>query len=263
VTTTGLAGRRALITGSTGGLGFAMAEALAAAGCHVVLAGVEPAAAVEAHVRSLRDAHAVNVEYVRGDLSIPKEVEALVSCANACLNGIDVLINNAVVRHFAPIEAFPLAEWDRALAVNLTAAFQLVRLVLGGMRERGFGRIINMSSVYGSRGTAGRVDYVTTKHALIGLTRAVAMETLGHGITCNAVCPGSVRTPAIEARIAALTETGLSLEAAEAAFLAGKQPTGCFVEARHVAELVVFLCGEAARDITGAVLPVDGGWTAS
>jgi len=183
--------------------------------------------------------------------------------ALAHVGSVDVLVNNAVVRHFSPIEAFPTDAWEQALAVNVSAAFHCVRLLLPGMRARGFGRIFNMSSVYGSRGTVNRVDYVTTKSALLGFTRAVAMETVGQGITCNAVCPGSVRTPAIERRLEEIVASGVGPAEAERRFLAGKQPNGRFIEAGHVAALVVFLCGEAGRDITGAMLPVEGGWLAS
>jgi len=183
--------------------------------------------------------------------------------ARAGVGDIDILVNNAVLRHFAPIESLPVKDWESALAVNLTAAFRLVQLSLPGMKGRCWGRVINMTSVYGSRGTVDRVGYVTTKSALIGFTRAVAMETLAHGITCNAVCPGSVMTPGNEARVAAMmAETGMGRADAERRFLQGKQPSGRFVQAADVGALVVFLCSAAARDITGAELPVEGGWLA-
>ncbi len=255
--------RRALVTGSTGGLGLAMAEGLARAGCHVVLHGLEPEDRVAETCRELERDHGVKATYVAADLSTEAGAKSLVEKARAAAGPLDILVNNAVVRHFAPIESFPVAEWERALAVNVSAAFHLVRLILPEMRARGWGRIINMSSVYGSRGTANRVDYVTTKTALLGFTRAVAMETVGQGITCNAVCPGSVLTPAIDERVAKLAEeTGKARAEAERQFLAGKQPTGQFVSAGHVADLVVFLCGPSGRDVTGAMLPVEGGWLA-
>lgn len=257
-----LAGRTALVTGSTGGLGFSIAQALAGAGCDVVLHGLEPRAALTDRVRALADRSGVRAFYVEGDLSSAEAVAAVVDRARQHLGSIDVLVNNAVVRHFAPIEAFPVDAWEQALAVNVSAAFHAVRLLLPGMRERGFGRIVNMSSVYGSRGTVNRVDYVTTKSALLGFTRAVAMETVGQGVTCNAVCPGSVRTPAIERRVEEIVASGVAPGEAERRFLAGKQPTGRFIAAEHVAALIVFLCGSAGRDITGAMLPVEGGWLA-
>jgi 3-hydroxybutyrate dehydrogenase len=255
--------RRALVTGSTGGLGLAIAEGLARAGCHVALHGLEPEDKVAATCKRLERDHGVKAAYVPADLSSEAGARELVDRARAAVGVLDIVVNNAVVRHFAPIESFPVAEWERALAVNLSAAFHLVRLTLPGMKARGWGRIVNMSSVYGSRGTTNRVDYVTTKTAILGFTRAVAMETVGRGITCNAVCPGSVLTPAIDARVAKLAqESGKSRAEAEREFLAGKQPTGQFVSADHVADLVVFLCGPSGRDVTGAMLPVEGGWLA-
>ncbi|MEJ0015872.1 MAG: SDR family oxidoreductase [Acetobacteraceae bacterium] len=259
-----LNGRHALVTGSTGGLGFAIGRALALAGCGVMFTGQESEAEVAPKLGALREEAAGDVHYRVADLSDEAGAAALVNSAMASLGSIDILVNNAVVRHFAPVEKFDVAHWNHSLAVNLSAAFHTIRLTVPGMRAAGWGRIINMSSVYGSRGAANRIDYVTTKTALLGLTRAVAMETLRDGITCNAVCPGSVHTPASEQRImASVTEGALSREEAERDFLAGKQPSGRFVEANDVAALVVFLCGPAGRDITGATLPVDGGWLAS
>jgi 3-hydroxybutyrate dehydrogenase len=177
--------------------------------------------------------------------------------------GVDILVNNAVVRHAAPVEEFPVDAWDAAVAVNLSAAFHTIRLALPGMRQRNWGRIVNVSSVYGLFATTNRIGYVTTKTALLGLTRAVALETAGQDITCNAVCPGTAPTPVHEARVREMMASdGLSQAGAERRFLAGKQPTGRFIAASSVAALVVFLCRPDARDITGAALPVDGAWSA-
>jgi 3-hydroxybutyrate dehydrogenase len=252
-------GKRALITGSSNGLGLAMATGLAAAGCDVLLHGLEPAADMRATCDELARQHKVAVSYVQADLSSAAGVEAMMTAAGT----VDVLVNNAVVRHFSPLEDFPVERWDQALAVNLTAAFRAVQLSLPGMRARGWGRIFNMSSAYGSRAIANRIDYVTTKTALLGFTRAVAMETLGHGITCNAVCPGSVLTPNIEGRLTDLmADQQLDREVATREFLRGKQGTGRFVDAAHVADLIVFLCSDSGASITGATLPVDDGWLA-
>lgn len=219
---------------------------------------------MDARCRVLEAEHGTEALYVRADLAHESGVAALVRAAYTRFGTVDVLVNNAVTRHFAPVEEFPTDRWDRGLAVNVSAPFHAIRLLLPAMRARGWGRIVNMASVYGMRGTAGRVDYVTAKAALLGLTRAVAMETVDAGITCNAVCPGSVSTPGTEARVERLMcEDGLSRDAAVRRFLAGKQPSGRFVEAGSVAAAVLFLCGEAGRDITGAVLPVEGGWLAS
>lgn len=256
-------GKGALVTGSSNGLGLAMASALAQAGCDIVLHGLETPDEILSITDDIASRHDVRVSYVQADLASVAGVDALMAAAHERLGTLDVLINNAVVRHFAGIGAFPMERWHEALAVNLTAAFRAIQLALPGMRERGWGRIFNMTSVYGSRAIANRVDYVTTKTALMGLTRSVALETLKQGITCNAICPGSVLTPNIDGRINALMEArALGRTAAVRAFLEGKQPTGELIEAAHVGELVVFLCGPAAAQITGAMMPIEGGWLA-
>jgi 3-hydroxybutyrate dehydrogenase len=256
-------GKSALITGSSNGLGFAMADGLARAGCNIVLHGLETPASMANALSEFEQRHGVSVTYLQADLTDPQALSMLVVTACERMGSIDVLINNAVVRHFAPIEEFPAERWNQALAVNLTAAFQAIQLTLPGMRARGWGRIFNMTSVYGSRATANRVDYVTTKTALLGLTRAVAVETPNQGVTCNAICPGSVQTPNIDSRIERLMdEAGLERDAAVKQFLAGKQPSGAFIDAAHVADLVVFLCSAAGSQITGAMMPMEGGWLA-
>lgn len=248
----------ALVTGSTDGLGFAIATRLAQGGCDVLLHGLEDDAKMRARCAGIATAHGVKVRYLRSDLSTAAGVEALAAAAA----GSAILVNNAVVRDAAAVTDLEPESWQRALAVNLTAPLQLVQRLLPGMRARGWGRIVNMGSAYGLRATVNRIDYVTTKSGLLGLTRAVALETAGQGITCNAVCPGTVLTPGIDARVEAIVARGVPRAEAERQYLAGKQPTGTFVEAADVAELVAFLCGPAAKDITGAVLPMDGGWLA-
>lgn len=259
-----LKGKSALITGSTQGLGYAMAERLAAQGCHVVLNGFGDAAEIERKRRHLEDGHGVRVLHHGADIGVPGQISELVETVQHAFGAVDIVINNAVVRHFAPLEAFKAEDWDRALAVNLSAAFHATRLVLPGMRQRNFGRIVNISSVYGLFGTVNRVDYVTTKTALIGFTRAVALEVVGQDITCNAICPGLAPTPAIEERLAGfMAQEGLSRDAAVEAFMASRQPSGRFVAMEGVAALVAFLCGPDGGDITGAAIPIDGGWSAS
>lgn len=249
--------RQALVTGSTAGLGLAIARALAEQGALVTLHGLLPEAEGAAIAAGLPGP----ARYLRADLTRPEAIAALIEAS-----GPAILVNNAVTRHFGPVEAMDPAGWDMDLAVNLSAAFHAIRLALPGMRAGGHGRILNISSIYGLVGAAGRIGYVATKHGLIGLTRTVALETARDAdLTCNALCPGTVPTEAIEARIAegmaARGETDRA--AAVAAFLAGKQPSGRFVAADRVAAMAAFLCGPAGADITGAAIPLDGGWSAA
>lgn len=257
-----LKGKAALVTGSSGGIGLAIAQELAAAGCHVVMHGLEDNSTVTEQLASLR-AHGVNALYLKKDLQNPVESAELASLALEQFGCIDILVNNAVTRHFSPIETFPVERWDEALAVNLSAPFYFVKKFLPLMRQAGWGRIINMTSVYGSRGTPNRIDYVTTKSALIGMTRAIASEVVGQNITCNALCPGSVLTPNIESRIRALMEQKkLDWDTAVQEFLQGKQPGGKLIPAKHLAELALFLCTPAGGQMNGTVLPMENGWLA-
>jgi 3-hydroxybutyrate dehydrogenase len=259
-----LKGKCALITGSLQGLGLAAAEQFAGEGCNVVLNGLadpEHAANVREHLES---AFGVQSLYCGADLRRPREIEEMVAAVAGTFGGVDILVNNAVFRQTAPIEEFPVDKWDDSLAVNLSAAFHTIRLTLPTMRKKNWGRIINVSSIYGLRGVADRVGYVTTKTALIGMTRAVAMETLKQNITCNAICPGTAETPIHDTAIRTMMTTdGLSRTEAERRFLAGRQPTGRFIAPSGVAGLMLFLCGPDSADITGAALPIDGGWGVS
>lgn len=259
-----LRGRSALVTGSTAGLGHAIADALAAAGANVVLHGLAADDAARQAREQMAAAHGVQVLLEHADLRDVDQIEAMMSRAHAAFGSVDIVVNNAVVRHFSPADELPRADWDECLAVNLSAAFHLARLAIPAMREQAWGRIINLSSVYGSEATANRIGYITTKTALLGMTRALAVETSTTGITCNAVSPGTVPTPAITSRIAAIArDQGIAVEQAERDYLAARQPTGRFVAMEHVAALIGFLCSDAGRDITGATLPIDGGWTAA
>jgi 3-hydroxybutyrate dehydrogenase len=259
-----LSGKCALITGSTAGLGYTIANALAEAGCSIVLNGLAPVDDGTAAARALQEKTGAEAIYIPADLSKVMQIEQLVADASGRFSGIDILVNNAVVRHFAPIEKLSPADWDQELAVNLSAPFHLVRLALPMMRARGWGRIFNLSSYYGVRGAEQRIGYVTTKTALIGMTRAIALESGDMDITCNAICPGTLPTPDIMGRIERLAATqNISEDEAIRSYLAGRRPAGRFVATESVAGLIAFLCGPGGRDITGAVLPVDGGWTAA
>jgi 3-hydroxybutyrate dehydrogenase len=258
-----LSGKRALVTGSTQGLGLAVARRLASSGCDIVVHGLGDATAVAALQRDIEAESGVRTMYSPADLSHPSAIDQMMASVHDTFGPIDILINNAVVRHVAPIEAMAPEHWDHDLAVNLSAAFHTIRQALPGMKARNWGRIVNVSSIYGLVGATNRVGYVTTKTALIGMTRAVALETTGYDITCNAVCPGTSATPLHEASLAALRQTqNLERGEAERVLLAGKQPTGRLIAPDGVAALIVSLCSPESRDITGAAIPIDGGWSA-
>jgi 3-hydroxybutyrate dehydrogenase len=256
--------KRALITGSVQGLGLAAAARFAEAGCDIILNGFAEPEIITSIRANLESSYGVRTLYCGADLRRPREIEEMVAAITETLGGIDILVNNAVFRYSAPVEEFPVDKWDESLAVNVSAAFHTIRLVLPEMRRKNWGRIINISSIYGLQGATNRVAYVTSKTALLGMTRAVALETLTQNITCNAICPGTAETPIHEATIQTMMTTeGLSRADAECRFFAGKQPTGRFIAADSVAALILFLCGPDSTDITGAALPIDGGWAVS
>lgn len=254
-----LKGKWALVTGATAGLGLAVAESLAGAGANIVLHDlVEP----KQTSQRLRERFGVEAVSIAADLSQRSSIESMMADLLGRFDAIDILVNNAVVRHFAPVEAFAPERWEEALAVNLSAPFHLIRLALPAMKKRGWGRIINMASIYSTRAVANRIDYVTTKTAILGMTRAVAIETTTAGITCNAICPGTLPTPAIQEKIASIAASdGLSIDESTRDYLATRQPTGRFVAMEGVGAMVAFLSSPAAQDITGATLPIDGGWS--
>lgn len=259
-----LKGKAALVAGATGGLGRAIAEALAEAGCNLMLSGLGEPEEIERWRSGLERSHSISARYSPADLGRAEEIAAMMAQAEEVFGAIDIVMNNAVVRNFAAIEDLGPDAWEQALAVNLSSAFHTTRLALPGMKRRNFGRIVNMASAYSVLGASGRVDYVTTKTALLGLTRATALETADFDITCNAVCPGTVDTPAIIGKIRRQAEAdGIGYEDAVRDYLAERQPGGEFIAAGNVAALIVFLCGPAGRDISGATLPVDRGWVVS
>lgn len=255
-----LDGKSALITGSLGGIGFATAKALGQQGANVMLNGIASADTVRARIAEL-EAMGIKAAYHGADLRDPTQIADLVTAVETTFGGPDIVVNNAVVRHFGAVEDFSPDHWDEALAVNLSAPFHTIRLALPGMKARGWGRIVNMASIYSHFATVNRVDYVTTKTALLGLTRAVALEVARTAITCNALCPGTVLTPAIEGRLRnEMQRDGTAWEEAEEGFLAVRQPSRRFVKDDNVAGLIAFLCGPHSADINGAALPIDGAW---
>ena len=258
-----LTGKAAVVTGSTSGIGLGIAEALARNGAAVMLNGLGPAGEIERLRAGLAARHGVSVGYHGADMTRPGEIRDLIATAERRFGRVDVLVNNAGIQHVDPIEAFPAERWDAVIAINLSAAFHAVAAALPGMRARGWGRIVNIASAHGLVASAGKAAYVAAKHGLVGLTKVVGLETAGSGITCNAVCPGWVLTPLVERQIEArAAERGVSIEAARRDLLGEKQPSGQFVTPAQIGESVIFLCSEAAAQMTGAALAIDGGWTA-
>ena len=254
-----LQGKTALVTGSTSGIGLAIADALARQGADVMLNGFGDHRSAQAQIAR----HGHGVSYHGADMSKPGEIADLIEQTVSTFGGIDILVNNAGIQHVAPIEAFPVEKWDAIIAINLSSAFHTTRLALPHMRARGWGRIVNVASVHGLVGSVQKSAYVAAKHGIVGLTKVVALETAEQPITCNAICPGFVLTPLVQEQVA-MRAAALSVddEQAKRALLQEKQPSGEFVAPEQLAGLVVFLCSEAAAQVRGAAWNMDGGWTA-
>jgi len=256
-------GQLALITGSTSGIGLGIAEALAAAGAHVVLNGFGPAPEIEDTRQRLAAQHGVEVAYDDADMSRPEAIERMVKDATQRFGRIDILVNNAGIQHVAPIDEFPVAKWDAILAINLSAAFHTIRHALPAMKRQQFGRIINVASAHALVASPFKSAYVAAKHGIAGLTKTVALEVAEQNITCNAVCPGYVLTPLVQKQIPDTARArGISEDEVVRNVLLAAQPTRKFVTVDEVAALVKFLARRDAASITGAVLPIEGGWTA-
>lgn len=258
-----LKGKVALVTGSTSGIGLAMARAIAAQGADIMLNGFGEAGEIEAIRSGLAGEFGVRVAYNAADMSSGEDCAGLVRAAQTELGGCDILVNNAGIQYTAPIEEFPVERWDAIIAINLSQSFHTIRAALPGMYERGWGRIINIASVHGRVASVNKAAYVAAKHGLVGLTKVVALEAAGRGVTCNAICPGWVLTPLIQAQVdIRAAEKGLSQEDAKANLLAEKQPSKQFATTEQVGGLAAFICSPAADQITGQELGIDGGWTA-
>ncbi|MEK6212106.1 MAG: 3-hydroxybutyrate dehydrogenase [Pseudomonadota bacterium] len=258
-----LKGKSAVITGSTSGIGLGIARAFAAQGCNVVLNGFGDAAEIERLRAGLASEHKVSVLYSSADMARPAEIVAMIDQAKRRFGAVDVLVNNAGIQHVAPVDEFPIEKWDAILAINLSSAFHAIRSALPGMKSRNWGRIINIASAHGLVASPFKSAYVAAKHGLVGLTKTVALETAGKGITCNAICPGYVLTPLVEKQIEDQSEArDISHEDVIRDVILEHQPSKEFVKVEEVAALAVFLGGDSAASITGAALPIDGGWTA-
>jgi len=258
-----LAGRVALVTGSTSGIGLAMARDFAAAGCHVVLNGFGEADEIKKLEGDLARQYGVKVVYSPADLTKPPAIREMIEAAIRDLGSVDILVNNAGMQHVSPIDEFPEEKWDLVIALNLTAAFHTTKAALPGMKARGFGRIINIASAHGKVASVNKSAYCASKHGLMGLTKVTALETAGTGVTANSICPGWVLTPLVQKQIEARTKTsGKTVAEETAALVSEKHPSGQAARPEHLAQLALFLSSEAAEQITGADFSMDGGWTA-
>jgi 3-hydroxybutyrate dehydrogenase len=258
-----LLGKSAIVTGSTSGIGLGIARAFAACGMNVLLNGFGDRSEIDRSLGQLREEFRVDADYSAADMSKPDDISRMVDQAQTRFGTVDVLVNNAGIQHVEAVETFPVAKWDAILSIDLSAAFHATRAVVPGMKARGFGRIINVASAHALVASPFKSAYVAAKHGIAGFTKTVALETAEHGITVNAICPGYVLTPLVEKQIPETAKArGLTEEQIVRDVLLHAQPTRQFVTTEEIGALAVFLCTRAARSITGAAIPIEGGWTA-
>jgi 3-hydroxybutyrate dehydrogenase len=258
-----LKGKSAVVTGSTSGIGLAIARAIAREGANVLINGFGEKDAIEAERRGIEKDFSVNAIYSGADMTKPAEISGMVKLAEATFGRVDVLVNNAGIQHVAPIEEFPVDKWDAIIAINLSAAFHAIRAAIPGMKARKWGRIINTASAHSLVASPFKSAYVTAKHGLVGLTKTAALELATFGVTANCISPGYVWTPLVEKQIPdTMKARNLTAEQVKRDVLLAAQPTKEFVTVEQVAALAVYLCSDAAAQITGANLSIDGGWTA-
>ncbi len=249
----------ALVTGSTSGIGFGIAKSLAAQGASLILNGFGDYAAAKSNIEAM----GVQVGYHGADMSKPAEIEAMMDYAASTFGGIDILVNNAGIQHVAPIERFPTDKWDAIIAINLSSAFHTTRLAIPAMRSKNWGRIINIASAHGLVASSNKAAYVAAKHGIVGLTKSVALEVATTGVTVNAICPGWVLTPLVQAQIdARAANEKISVAEATKDLLSEKEPSLQFTTPDQLGGLAVFLCSAAADNVRGVAWAADGGWTA-
>lgn len=255
--------RTAIVTGSTSGIGLAIARRLGAAGFNLVLNSYTDAPEDHALAETLAAEFGIEALYVSADMSKGDAARGLVATAAERFGALHVLVNNAGIQHVAPVEAFPAEKWDAIIAINLSSSFHTAAAAIPHMRDAGWGRIVNIASAHGLRASPNKSAYVAAKHGVVGLTKTVALELAGKGVTCNAVCPGFVLTPLVEAQIEQrMREGGIDRETAVRDGILARQPSKEFVTVEQVAGAVAFLCSPDADQVTGTTLSLDGGWTA-
>jgi 3-hydroxybutyrate dehydrogenase len=258
-----LKGKTAIVTGSTSGIGLGIARALGAAGAKLMLNGFGDAAQIEALRAGLAKEFGVKVAYSGADISKPAQIQEMVRKATQELGSVDILVNNAGIQHTSPVDEFPEDRWDAVIAINLSSNFHAIKAVLPQMKSRNWGRIVNIASVHGLVASTHKAAYVAAKHGVLGLTKVVALEMATTGITCNAICPGWVLTPLVQKQIDDRAKAeSIPVEQAKTELLAEKQPSGEFATPEQMGALCIFLCSDAAAQIRGVALPVDGGWVA-
>ncbi len=257
-------GKTVVVTGSTSGIGLGIARGFAAVNANVVVNGFGDAAEIEGEVAALEQLGSGSISYDPADISKPDEIVAMIVAAEVRFGTVDVVVNNAGIQTVEPVETFPPERWDLIVAINMNSAFHTTRAALPGMKRRGWGRIINISSAHGLVASPFKSAYVTAKHGITGFTKVVALESAQHGVTVNAICPGYVLTPLVEKQIPETAAArGISEEAVKRDVLLAAQWTKKFVTVEQLAGVALFLCSDAAENITGVSLPVDGGWTAA
>lgn len=255
--------KTAVVTGSSSGIGLGIANGLAAAGMNIVMNGIEAPEAVEEARKGLETQHGIKAVYSRANMMTPEGANELIAAAIEAFGKVDVLVNNAGIQFVSPVEDFPDDKWQAIINLNLSAAFYTTKAVVAGMKQRGWGRIINIASAHGLVASPYKSAYVAAKHGIVGFTKTVALESAEHGVTVNAICPGYVWTPLVEKQIPDTAKArGLTEEQVKRDVLLAAQPTKKFATVEEMAGLAVFLCSDSANSITGTALPVDGGWVA-
>ena len=258
-----LKGQTALVTGSTSGIGLAIARAFAKEGANLVINGFGDKAEIEKERSGIESEFGVKARYSAADMSKHSDIAEMIAQAERDFGSLDVLVNNAGIQYVANVEDFPVERWDAIIAINLSSSFHSIRAALPGMKKRKWGRIINIASAHGLVASGQKAAYVAAKHGLVGLTKVVAIETANAGITCNAICPGWVLTPLVQKQVdARAKEAGMSVEQAKVELLSEKQPMHEFSKPENIGALAVFLASDAAASITGSAYSIDGGWVA-